>query len=120
MTTKLYPPPPALPPLEDAGLLPYDSKEFGLTYDEYQILVEDYEQAIGEANKKYGFGGAGYLAEDGNYYLPNEDDTSKYVDHTQTRRQNRNRPKRLSTEEVAIAKGIIKISDPIDEKEEDQ
>jgi hypothetical protein len=75
------------------GLLEDDSKEFGLTYDEYQILLEDYERAIDEANRKYGYGGPGYLAEDGNYYVPNEADTPKYVDHIKIKQ--RLRPRRL-------------------------
>jgi hypothetical protein len=56
---KFYPPPPAPP--EPTAILPYDSKEFGLTYDEYQILVEDYERAIEEGNREYGYGGCDYL-----------------------------------------------------------
>jgi hypothetical protein len=79
----LYPPPPAPSPIEDAGLLPYDSKEFGLTYDEYQDLLDNIEQAIEEGNRKYGYGGAGYLAEDGNYYLPSP--TNTFVDHTKVK-----------------------------------
>jgi hypothetical protein len=35
---------------EDYGL-------FGLTFDEYQILLEDIEQAVAEGNRKYGYGG---------------------------------------------------------------
>jgi hypothetical protein len=30
---------------------------FGLTFDEYQILVEDIDQAVEEGNRKYGYGG---------------------------------------------------------------
>ena len=56
---KFYPPPPA--PLEPTGILPYDSKKFGLTYEEYEILMEDYEQAIEEGNRKYGCSGRSYL-----------------------------------------------------------
>lgn len=56
---KFYPPPPAPP--EPTGILPYDSKEFGLTYEEYELIIEDYEQAIEEGNRKYGCGGRGYL-----------------------------------------------------------
>ena len=84
----LYPP----PPLEDAGLLPYDSKEIGLTYDEYQILVDDYEQAIAEGDRKYGYGGRGYLAEDGNYYLPSPPPPkNKFVDHVKSEKSKKSK-----------------------------
>jgi hypothetical protein len=101
----LYPPPPAPP--EPSAILPYDSEEFGLTQDEYEILLDDIEQAIDEANRKYGFGGAGYLAPDGNYYLPQPGDAPPYVDHTRNSRKSKS--KRPSPEEVAIEKGLVKV-----------
>jgi|SRR5215208_6971573 len=89
----LYPPPPAPP--EPTGILPYDSEEFGLTQDEYEILLDDIEQAIDEGNRKYGYGGNGYLGEDGNYYLPTPDDKEKgFVDHTRTHIRTRQRRRR--------------------------
>jgi hypothetical protein len=33
-----------------------DNNSFGLTDDEYQILLEDIDQAVAEGNRKYGFG----------------------------------------------------------------
>lgn len=33
-----------------------DNNFFGLTDDEYQILLEDIDQAIEEGNRKYGYG----------------------------------------------------------------
>jgi hypothetical protein len=42
-------------PPEPIRILPPDSKEFGLTQDEYEILLEDIEQAIEEGNGKYGY-----------------------------------------------------------------
>jgi hypothetical protein len=87
MKNLLYPPPPAPP--EPTGILPYDSKEFGLTYDEYMILVEDYERAIEEGNRKYGYGRAGYLDENGDYYLPSP--TEQFIDHTLARRDDNKR-----------------------------
>jgi hypothetical protein len=99
-------------------ILDDDSKEFGLTLDEYQILVEDYEQAIEEGNRKYGYGGAGYIDSDGNYHLPEYNDN--YVDHIsnqsqkqiQIQRKKRRAKSKESVEEVAIARGIIKILRP--------
>jgi hypothetical protein len=35
----------------------YDNEPFGLTDDEYQILLEDIDQAAEEGNRKYGYGG---------------------------------------------------------------
>ena len=38
-----------------------DNNFFGLTDDEYQILLEDIDQAVEEGNRKYGYGyGYGY------------------------------------------------------------
>jgi hypothetical protein len=103
-----YPPPPPPAPAprseENAGLLDYSSKEFGLTNEEYEILLDDIELAIQEGNRKYGYSSAGYLADDGSYYLPKP--TKQFIDHTTHRRK-----KKLSPEEVAIARGIIKVKE---------
>jgi hypothetical protein len=82
----LYPPSPPPQWIEQAGILPDNSKEIGLTWDEYQILLEDIEQAIAWGNKTYGYGGAGYLAEDGNYYLAVPPPANQFIDHTLARR----------------------------------
>ena len=90
-------------------LLDDDSKEFGLTLDEYHILLDDITQAVEEGNRKYGYGGTRYLAEDGNYYLsePQEQEqTPKYVDHTTIHYLRKANP---SVEEVAIARGLVKV-----------
>jgi len=104
----LYPPSPPPQWIEQAGILPDNSKEFGLTWDEYQILLEDIEQAIAWGNRRYGYGEAGYLGEDGNYYLGSP--TKQFVDHIRKRRKYKSKSKKISPEEVAIAKGIIKVS----------
>jgi hypothetical protein len=90
-----YPPPAPAPLAEEydiGGLLPNGSKQIGLTRDEYEFLLWDIEQAIEEGNRKYGYGGAGYLAADGNYYLPQS--TNQFIDHTLEARQNERRRKR--------------------------
>jgi hypothetical protein len=97
----ISPPPPPAPP-ELTGILPYDSKEFGLTQDEYEILLEDIEQAIEEGNSVYGYGGNGYLGEDGNYYPFPDNDKPKRIPKS----------RRKSVEQIAIAKGLIKIHEP--------
>jgi hypothetical protein len=38
-----------------------DINFFGLTEDEYQILLEDINQAVEEGNRKYGFGEPEYI-----------------------------------------------------------
>jgi hypothetical protein len=67
----ILPPP---PPQEDEFLLEEDSKEFGLTKGDYEFLLGDIEQAIEDANRKYGYGDAGYIDNDGNFYpFPDND-----------------------------------------------
>ena len=34
----------------------YENELFGLSDDEYQILLEDIDQAVAEGNRKYGYG----------------------------------------------------------------
>ena len=45
-----------------------DSKETGLTKEEYEFLQSDIEQAIEDANRKYGYGGYGFVDRFGNHY----------------------------------------------------
>lgn len=67
----------------------YDNESFGLTDEEYQFLLHDIDQAIEEGNKIYGYSGYG-------------NDKPK-------RSRSRPRSKGPSVEEVAIARGLIKI-----------
>jgi hypothetical protein len=80
-----------------------DSKECGLTRAEYEFLLDDIEFQIAEANRKYGCGEPGYIDKHGDYHpFPG----GKRV-----------RSRKLSPEDVAIARGIIKITRPIEEEE---
>ena len=45
-----------------------DSKETGLTKEEYEFLQSDIEQGIEDANRKYGYGGYGFVDRFGNHY----------------------------------------------------
>ena len=55
-----------------------DSKEFGLTKGDYEFLLSDIEQAIEDANRKYGNGEAGYIDNHGNFYpFPDADKPRK-------------------------------------------
>jgi hypothetical protein len=92
---------------EQSYFVEEDSKEFGITYSEYQFLLGDIEQAIEDANRKYGYGEAGYIDEVGDFCpFPDND------------KPNRIKDRRLSTEEVAIARGIIKVHRPEEIKKE--
>jgi hypothetical protein len=44
------------------------SNEFGLTRSDYQFLLDDIEEAITKANRKYGYGGYGFVDRFGNHY----------------------------------------------------
>ena len=70
---------------------------FGLTFDEYQILLEDIGQAAEEGNRKYGYG-YGY----GGYVEPE----LKVKSRPKPRLKHRRKP---SVEQVAITRGIIKV-----------
>ena len=45
-----------------------ESKEFGLTKGDYEFLLSDIEQGVRDGNKKYGFGEAGTIDRNGNFY----------------------------------------------------
>jgi hypothetical protein len=136
---KFYPPPPAPP--EPTGKLPYDSKEFGLTYEEYEILIEDYERAIEEGNRKYGYGGRDYLgktkvgsgavakavkkskiqeSKDRDLFLSFIHEKMKAADPAAKQHfadtvdgvTYNYKPERPSIEELAIRRGIIKVHRP--------
>ena len=82
-----------------------DNGSFGSTDEEYQFLLDDIDQAVEEGNKKYGYGGYGYIGKDGNYYL--------FPDNGKPQRSKpRPRPNEPSVEEVAIERGLIKIYHP--------
>lgn len=90
---------------EEQSYFVEDSKEFGLTKDDYEFLLGDIAQGIEDANRKYGYGDDGYIDKDENYYFAPIDDKPR-------------KTRKLSTEEVAIAKGIIKVHRPEEIKKE--
>lgn len=53
---------------EQSYFIDDDSKECGLTEEEYQFLLDDIEFQIAEANRKYGYGGYGFVDRFGNHY----------------------------------------------------
>jgi hypothetical protein len=86
----------------DAGLVNEDSNEFGLTARDYEFLLYDIELAIADFDSEHGFDGTGYHDGDGNYIYP----------LSKVNILNQKRSKKISAQEVAIAKGIIKIHPP--------
>lgn len=78
----------------------------GLTDEEYQFLLDDIEEAIAEGNRKYGYGEPGYIDADGNFYPFPDNDKPR---QTLTLKPKPKRKRRPSVEQVAIARGIIKV-----------
>ena len=74
---------------------------FGLTFDEYQILLEDIGQAAEEGNRKYGYG-CSYSYGYGGYV----ESEPKVKSRPKPRLKRRRKP---SVEQVAITRGIIKV-----------
>ena len=73
----------------------YENELFGLSDDEYEILLEDIEQAIEEGNRRYGYGYGGYVESE-----------PKVKSRPEPRLKRRRKP---SVEQVAITRGIIKV-----------
>ena len=76
-----------------------NSREFGLTKGDYEFLLSDIAQGFEDANRKYGYGEAGIIGKDGDFY--------PFPDANKPRKI-----KKPSTEDVAIANGIIKVHHP--------
>jgi hypothetical protein len=104
-----------------------DSKETGLTEEEYNFLQDDIAFQIAEANRIYGYGGYGWVDGFGNHYrypetlkvLKEEQPSPESWDCYEDKPKNHKRKSRkISPEEVAIARGIIKIRPEIQSKEE--
>jgi hypothetical protein len=78
----------------------------GLDFDTYQFLLGDIAQGIEDANRMYGYGKPGYIGADGNF-CPFTTITNK------SDRKRRKKRDRLLVEQVAIARGLVKIHPPI-------
>jgi hypothetical protein len=85
----------------DAGLVDEDSNEFGLTRGDYEFLQWDIQNAIAQFDEEHGFDGIGYHERDGSYVYP--------LDKVKTLDEKHKKRIRISAQDVAIAKGIIKI-----------
>jgi hypothetical protein len=103
---------PGLGYIEDGpGLVPEGSNEFGLTAKDALFIEYDIRKAIADFDREYSFDGVGYHDGCGNYiHLV---DKGKELD--EKRRCLNKRRNKISAQEVAITKGIIKISRPSDE-----
>jgi hypothetical protein len=53
---------------QESGLISEDSKECGITEEEYQFLLDDIAHAIEDGNRMYGYGEPGYIDKQGNYH----------------------------------------------------
>ncbi len=96
---------PGLGYIEDGpGLVPEGSSEFGLTAEDALFIEYDIRRAIEDFDSEHGFEGVGYPDEHGNFIHPI--DKGKELD--EKRRKARLRSK-SSAQDVAIAKGLIKI-----------
>jgi hypothetical protein len=86
----------------DAGLIDEDSNEFGLTRRDYEFLQWDIQNAIAQFDEEHGYDGMGYHDRYGNYVYS--------IDKVKS--LNEKRRKKFSAQDVAIARGIIKIYRP--------
>jgi len=103
---------PGLGYIEDGlGLVPEGSNEFGLTAKDAIFIEYDIRKAIEDFDREHGLDGVGYLYEHGNYI--HTIDKGKELDEKR-RCLNKTRNK-ISAQEVAITKGIIKIRRPSDD-----
>lgn len=87
-------------------------KEEWFTDEDYQFLLGDIEEAIAEGNRKYGYGEPGYIDADGNFYPFPDNDKPRNFAGLKPRPRPIPKPKRKrrpSVEQVAIARGIIKV-----------
>jgi hypothetical protein len=86
----------------DAGLVDEDSNEFGLTRADYNYIIEhDIPLAIADFDREHGYDGTGYHDKSGNYVYS--------IDKVKTLDEKRRKKIRISAQDVAIAKGVIKI-----------
>jgi hypothetical protein len=96
---------PGLGYIEDGpGLVPEGSSEFGLTAEDALFIEYDIRKAIEDFDSEHGFEDVGNHDEHSNFILPV--DKGKELD--KKRRKTRPRSK-SSAQDVAIAKGLIKI-----------
>lgn len=93
----------------DVGLVDEDSSEFGLTRKDYAFLQWDIENEIARFDEEHGFDGIGYHEPDGSYIYP-----MAKVNELNEKRGNmiNSRRKKISAQDVAIEKGLIKIRRP--------
>jgi|GEM_PF-3335657 hypothetical protein len=87
---------------------------YGIDFDTYQFLLGDIAQGIEDGNRMYGFGEPGYIGTDGNFH-PLTDNFIPALKQKQRPIPKSKRKKRIrsSVEQIAIARGIIKIHSQI-------
>lgn len=104
---------------EQSYFIAEDSKECGITKEEYEFLLSDIEQGIRDGNRKYGFGEPGYIDADGNFYPFSDNDKPRdfaraipKVDPMPPRQRRRRRRIEIEEpgpllEEVMLARGML-------------
>jgi hypothetical protein len=85
-----------------AGQVEEGSQEFGLTARDYEFLQWDIQNAIAQFDEEYGYDGIGYHEKDGSYLYPLNKVKTLDEKHSKNKRK-------MSAQDVAIAKGLIKI-----------
>ena len=87
----------------NAGLVEEDSNEFGLTRRDYEFLIQyDIPKAIDDFDREHGFDGIGYHEANGSYIFP----------LSKVKELNQRHKNKISSQEVAIARGIITVRRP--------
>jgi hypothetical protein len=94
---------------QQSGLISEDSKECGITKEEYQFFLEDIAQAIEDGNRMYGYGEPGYIDKQGNYHA--------FVEHNRRRKYAANRFRTKPKIAVAVVVKKTKIQEQKEEAE---
>jgi hypothetical protein len=85
---------------DDAGLVDEASNEFGLTKKDYEYLLYDIELAIADFDREHGFDEYGFY-DNGTRY--------SFLPRNSKPKISEKRQRKLSAQDVAIAKGLIRI-----------
>jgi hypothetical protein len=81
---------------------------YGIDFDTYQFLLGDIARGIEDGNRMFGYGEPGYVGADGNYYPLTDNFIPELASKPEPKRKRKKRTD-PSIEQVAIARGIIRI-----------
>jgi hypothetical protein len=94
---------------QKSGLISEDSKECGITEEEYQFLLDDIAQGIEDGNRMYGYGEPRYIDNDGNYH--------PFLEDNRHRKHRANRFRTKPKIAVAVAVRKTKVQNQNEEAE---